>query len=74
LLQIILSGEIESSTKQAASIYLKRVTRGHWAPEEREEGEQPVQGLNTKYLTEPEKKVLKENIVEALIHSDTKVR
>lgn len=67
LVKIISESSIDESTKQSAAILLKKMTRENWTRDKEDDS-------NLFIIPDDTKQLIKENIIELLIHSPERVR
>jgi len=73
LLQIVTSGQVEGPVRQAGIIYLKNLITSHWdesADQQSRKDQQPKVSV----ITDQDRHVIRETIVEAVINSPEVIR
>eukprot|EP00128_Syssomonas_multiformis_P012794 Colp12_sorted_trinity150504_noHs@10933 len=71
VLQIVTANEPDPTVRQSASIYLKNFISKHWRAEE---GKQYDDGRQVFSVPEGEKVVVRDNVIEAMIHTPENIR
>jgi hypothetical protein len=71
LLQLVMSDQVQGPIRQAGAIYLKNLINQFW-PERSEEDK--LDSSITYNLAESDKKTIRDNIIEAVIHSPDTIR
>jgi hypothetical protein len=67
LLQLIMSDQVQMPVRQAGAIYLKNMVGQFWY-------EEKTEGTATFTLPESDKNTIRENLIEAVIHSPDQIR
>ena len=75
LLQLVMSEQVQMPVRQAGAIYLKNMVGQFWYEEKADKAPATESGVTTAFtLPESDKHTIRENLIEAVIHSPDPIR